>query len=67
MHLLLIHSSNATHKREGRQKQANLTLQPSLRWAESHFPLVVIEEGNNSMVLRKEKDWWIEMCIDRGE
>lgn len=43
------------------QKQANSAIQPiHLRPTKAHFPSLVVEEGNNQMLLRMEKDWWLD-------
>ena len=59
--LQLVHWSPTAIQRadRGEQKQANASVQPLLRRTGS-FPTVVMEEGNNGMLLRMDKNWWFD-------
>lgn len=65
MDLWLMHWSPAAIQRAdpGEQKQANSSVQPALLREPESFPTMVIEEGNNGMLLRMEKDWWFDNSL----
>ena len=57
---LIYHAPAAMQQADGgERKQGNVGVEPLLRKPAS-FPTIVVEEGNNTILLRKEKDWWFE-------